>query len=136
VSVPDSTPSPDPDGGVDSQIVRVELGIACATFVTATLLTTAVTLPSVDWWLVPAVALGWGLLTAASDRSQLGRYLLYLGAAVAMLGIVWAVATADATTGTVPLVLYGLGIGLAANRLLFGVVRPVPAARRRRERAD
>ena len=100
MTVPDATPSTatsasDPDDGLDGRIVRTELGIACATLVTATLLsTTADALLPAGWWFVPLVALGWALLTALSDRYRAGFYAL------------------------------------------FGVVRPVPAPRRRRQRAD
>jgi hypothetical protein len=133
VNVPDSISSVDPDDGLDGRIVRMELGIACATFVTASLLTT-VTRPVTGWWPLPVVAIAWALLTAASDRSRLGLSLLYGAGGLAMVGVVWAVAAADAFVGVIPLVLYGLGIGFAVNRLLFGVVRPVPALRRERER--
>lgn len=136
MTVPDSTPSSasHPDDDLDARIVRLELGIACATVVTASVLTT-VALPPTGWWPVPLVALGWGLLTAASDRSRAGLYLLYAAGALAMIGVVWAVAATESFVGVIPLLLYGLGVGSAANRLLFGVVRPVPTVRRRRERA-
>ncbi|WP_251341989.1 hypothetical protein [Haloplanus halophilus] len=136
MTAPGPAPSPSPDAAadLDGRIVRTELGIACATFVTASLLT-VVARPATGWWPVPLVALGWALLTAASDRSRLGLYLLYAAAALLMLGVVRAATAAgEGPMGLVPLVLYGLGIGFAANRLLFGVVRPVPATRRRRER--
>ncbi|WP_049937839.1 hypothetical protein [Haloplanus natans] len=134
VPVSDPPAASDPDDDIDGRIVRTELGIACATFVTASMLTT-VALPPTGWWPVPPVALGWGLLTAASDRSRAGLYLLYGAGVLAMAGVVWAVVTTESFVGAVPLVLYGLGVGSAANRLLFGVVRPVPTARRKRERS-
>jgi hypothetical protein len=126
-------PASTPDADLDDRIVRTELGVACATFVTATLLST-VARPPTGWWPVPLVALGWGLLTAASDRSRLGLYLLYAAGALTMLGVVWAVAATGDVRGLIPLTLYGLGVGAAANRLLFGVVRPVPEVRRERQR--
>jgi hypothetical protein len=125
-----------PDADLDGRIVRTELGVACATFVTATLLstTTSALLP-VGWWFVPLVALGWALLTACSDRYRAGLYALFGAGALAILGIVWWVASGADALPMMPLVLYGLGLGSAANRLLFGVVRPVPEMRRRRQRA-
>lgn len=139
VTAPDPTPTSDPpaaeqDDDSDGRIVRMELGVACATFVTASMLTT-VARPPTGWWPVPLVALTWGLLTAASDRSRTGLYLLSGAGVLAMAGVVWAVVATDSFAGVVPVVLYGLGIGFAANRLLFGVVRPVPERRRERERA-
>ena len=130
-------PASTPDADLDGRIVRTELGVACATVVTATLLstTTSALLPS-GWWFVPLVALGWGLLTALSDRYRAGFYALFGAGALAILGIVWWVAAGADPLPTLPLVLYGLGLGSAANRLLFGVVRPVPEVRRRRQRAD
>ena len=129
--VPASTPDADTDG----RIVRTELGVACATVVTATLLstTTSALLPS-GWWFVPLVALGWALLTALSDRYRAGLYALFGAGALAILGVVWLVASGSDPLPTIPLVLYGLGLGSAANRLLFGVVRPVPEVRRERQR--
>ena len=141
MTAPDATPSTvtaasDPDDGLDRRIVRTELGIACATFVTATLLsTTAGALLPTGWWFVPLVALGWALLTALSDRSRAGFYALFGAGALATLGIVWWVANGSDPRPMLPLVLYGLGVGAAANRLLFGVVRPVPALRREREKS-
>lgn len=138
MTVPDPNPSTDsvasePNDDLNRRIVRTDLGIAGSTFVTASLLTT-VALPVVGWWPLPFVALGWGLLTAASDRGRLGLYLLWGVGALLVLGVVLALAAdADWTIGFLPLTLYGLAIGSAANRLLFGVARPVPAARRRRE---
>jgi hypothetical protein len=81
---------------------------------------------------VPLVPLGWALVTAASDRSRLGLYLLY-AAALCTPGVVWAVAAGTGAVGLFPVLLYGLGLGFAANRLPFGAVRGVPAVRRRRE---
>lgn len=136
VTVPDSAPSPPPDA-VDGRIVRTELGIACATVVTATLLSTTVgSLLPAGLWFVPPVALGWALLTAASDRSHAGLYALFGAGAGAMLGVVWWVVGGSDALPVLPLVLYGLAIGSATNRLLFGVVRPVPEFRRRRQRPD
>jgi hypothetical protein len=135
VTVPDAAPSTSaPNDALDRRIVRSELGIACATFVTATLLSTTASTPPSTWWLVPPVALGWALLTALSDRYRAGLYALLGGAVLAMLGVVWWVANASAPLRVVPPVMYGLGVGSAANRLLFGVVRPVPEMRRRRQR--
>ena len=141
MTVPDATPSTataasDPDDGLDRRIVRTELGIACATFVTATLLSTAASAPaSTWWWSIPPLALGWALLTALSDRSHVGLYVLSGAAVLVTLGIVWWVANASDPLRIVPPVIYGLGLGSAANRLLFGVVRPVPPLRRERERS-
>ena len=130
--VPESTP----DADLDGRIVRTELGVACATVVTATLLsTTTSTLLPAGWWFVPLVALGWALLTALSDRSHVGLYVLSGAAVLVTLGIVWWVANASDPLRIVPPVIYGLGLGSAANRLLFGVVRPVPPLRRERERS-
>jgi hypothetical protein len=136
VTVPDAAPSStsDADDGLDRRIVRTDLGVACATLVTATLLsTTADSLLPTGWWVVPLVALGWALLTAASDRYRAGFYALFGAGFLALLGIVRWVVNGSDPLPILPLLLYGLGLGSAANRLLFGVVRPVPALRRERE---
>jgi hypothetical protein len=119
--------------GLDRRIVRTDLGVACATLVAAMLLTVAAdALRPAGWWLVPAVALGWALLTAISDRHRAGLYALFAAAALAGVGVIWSAANGSDPLSTVPLVLYGLGLGAGANRLLFGVIRPVPDPRRSR----
>lgn len=117
---------------LDRRIVRMELFVAGSNCFVAAMLSTVAT-PTTRWWLALPVALGIALLTAASDRYRAGRYLLYATAGLGMVGVVWAVAAADAVRGVIPVALLGLGVGFAANRLLFGVIRPVPAARRARE---
>jgi len=140
VTVPDSTSSTataasDPDDGLDSRIARIDIGVACMTLVTATLLSTAASTTPSTWWSIPPLALGWALLTALSDRYRVGLYALFGAAVFAMLGVVWWVVNGSDPLPILPLLLYGLGLGSALNRLLFGVVRPVPASRRERERS-
>ncbi|MFB6255791.1 MAG: hypothetical protein ABEH58_03530 [Haloplanus sp.] len=115
--------------------VRTDLFVAGSNLLAATLLLPAAT--TVDWWLVPPTALVTAALTAAADRRRLGLYLLYLAAIPLVLGVAWVAVTDGAPLGAFgafPPMILGLGLGTAANRLLFGVIRPVPALRR--ERAD
>ena len=84
------------------------------------------------WWVVAVVG---GAVTvalvAAADRSRAGVWAMFAVGVLGMGGVVWAV-TADAA-GVIPMVIVGMGVGVLLNRVAFGVVRPVPAARRRRE---
>jgi hypothetical protein len=75
------------------------------------------------------------LLFGAADRSDVGDGVLAAGLAGAI--VVFAAALWWALPGSllriVPPLLLGLGLGTATNRLLFGVVYPLPDARLRRE---
>jgi hypothetical protein len=112
--------------------VHVDLFVAGSNVLTAAALHIAVASP--DWWLAAPTALVVAVLTAVADRSRSGLYLLYIAAALGTLGVLW-VAANGTILGVLPPTVLGLGVGTAANRLLFGVVRPVPAARRRRHRS-
>ncbi len=84
------------------------------------------------WWLAVAVALVSGGLIAAADRSQTGLWALVVAGILAMVAIVWIGFTASDLLFYMPRALLGLGVGMGLNRLVFGVIRPLPDLRRRR----
>ena len=87
------------------------------------------------WPLGVVMAVFSTLLFAAADRTSVGNRTLGValtGAVVAFALVLWWAVPGSLLT-VVPPLLFGLGVGTAANRLLFGVVYPLPAARLRRE---
>ncbi|ELY94100.1 hypothetical protein [Natrialba taiwanensis] len=84
-----------------------------------------------DWWPVGvAVALITGVLSAAADRRRAGQWLLSTVGILAITVLVWLTITDALVLEAIPWLLFGLAVGIAVNRLYFGVVRPVPAFRR------
>jgi hypothetical protein len=76
------------------------------------------------------------LLVAASDRSEAGKWAL-VGIGTLAVGAL----AVSAVTDSVPLpaigpAMLGMAVGLGLNRVLFGVVNPVPEPRRQREATD
>ena len=84
------------------------------------------------WWAGALAALVTGVLVAASDRGRAGLWGLYGAGVFAAVALVWGVTTDAITIGVIAAAMLGMGVGFGLNRLLFGVVRPLPAARKRR----
>ncbi|MFB6202475.1 MAG: hypothetical protein ABEI98_10765 [Halorhabdus sp.] len=118
---------------LDRRIVAVDLFVALSNVAVGGMLSTVAFAPALRW-LVPPLAVGIALLTAAADRSQRGVWLLTGFAVLVTVGIGWGMVTDRISLGILPVLLLCLGIGSAANRVLFGVYYPVPDVRRRRER--
>lgn len=113
-----------------TKIVLVDAFIAASTFLQYWLTREFTT--NDDWWVAGVVALVTFGLFAAADRSRVGLWALTGVGLLAIAALVWMGATS--TLGTYPLgwLFLGIAIAMAANRFLFGVVRPVPEAHRRR----
>ena len=118
---------------VDEKIVGLELTIALANVGLGVMLAGTVAFDAGRWWVGVLVAVCTGLLLAAADRSRTGLRALWIAGGVSVVAIAWAW-YADAM-GLIPIGLVGLSVGFGLNRFLFGVVRPVPSARRQRERS-
>lgn len=88
-----------------------------------------------DWAVVALSALVTGTLFAVSDRSRRGLWLLVAAGALAIGGVL-LIAIVD-FGGMAPFAasMLGMSLGVGLNRVLFGLVRPVPEVRRRRERS-
>ena len=115
-------------------VVTRDLVIAVSNVTVA--VTIASTVGGLEMWPLGAVSFTFStLLFAAADRSSVGNWTL--GAVLSAAVVVFALALWWFFPGSlrtiVPPLLLGLGGGTAANRLLFGVVYPLPEARRRRE---
>ncbi|SDN02397.1 hypothetical protein SAMN04487949_3205 [Halogranum gelatinilyticum] len=85
-----------------------------------------------DWWIAGVVALVTFGLFVAADRSRVGLWALVGVGVLAMAILVWMGATGTLRTYPFGWFFLGVAVAIAANRFVFGVVRPVPEARRRR----
>ena len=117
----------------DRAIVRQDVVVSLTNLTTGLLLAGTLGVAAGRWWvgaLVGALVAG---LAAAADRSRAGLRALLAVAALGLSAFVWGWTTGAITTDVLPLVLVGVGLGAGLNRLAFGLVRPVPGARRRRQ---
>jgi len=86
-----------------------------------------------QWWIAAVIALVSGGLFAAADRSRVGLWALIVAGVTAMGVIVWMTTLDAHPVGAFTRLFLGLALGLGGNRFVFGVVRPVPDYRRRRQ---
>ena len=122
-------------------MARSERSIVVRDFIIATsnvtvAVTTGSTVGGLHPWPLGALMFAFAtLLFAAADRSDVGDWPLALGlvGAIAVFAAALWWALPGSLLRIVPPLLLGLGLGTAANRLLFGVVYPLPDARLRRE---
>ncbi|SIR89406.1 hypothetical protein SAMN05421858_4415 [Haladaptatus litoreus] len=84
------------------------------------------------WWIAVSVATVTGMLSAAADRSPAGLWAMIAVGAIGMIGILYAGATSTLPIEIFPWFFLGLAIGVSFNRVLFGIVWPIPDLRRRR----
>jgi len=86
-----------------------------------------------QWWIAAVIALVSGGLFAAADRSRVGLWAVFVVGVAAIGGIVWMTTLDAHPVGAFTRLFLGLALGLGGNRFVFGVVRPVPDYRRRRQ---
>ncbi|WP_018257987.1 hypothetical protein [Halomicrobium katesii] len=120
---------------LSERIVRQDIGIAIRNVTVGVMLAGTVAFAVDQWWISVVAIVVAGLLSASADRSRAGMWVLIAIGTVAILGLGWGMLRDTVPTGVLPLVLIGMGAGLALNRVLFGVLRPVPEVRQRREDA-
>ncbi|QSG13620.1 hypothetical protein [Halapricum desulfuricans] len=111
-------------------IVRRELGAGVTNAALGGLLALVVGIEASLWWVVPIVAVATAAVAGASDRGYNGDYLTAVVGGAIVLGLIWLWVTYRPVLSVLALVLVGTGIGFGANRLVFGVVVPVPESRR------
>ena len=119
---------------IAQSIVTRDLVIAASNVTVAVTAASVVDTPIVWWVSVAAVGVS-AALFAFADRSTLGNWSL--GAALSsgvilFAGVMWWLTAGPLVAVILPIVL-GLGVGTAANRLLFGILNPLPEGRRLRE---
>ena len=115
-------------------VVARDLFVGTSNVVTAILIAYSLDVPTA--WSLGAVTAAVGVvLFAAVDRSAAGVYGLTAGLSGSILvfaAVLWWLVP-DTPGGVLPPLLFGLGVGIAANRLVFGVVYPLPEQCRHRE---
>ena len=114
-------------------VVVRDLFVALSSVVTATMTASTADGP-IAWWRGATTAVGSVALFGAVDRTHVGTVPLVTmltGVAVLLLGVAWSLLGPLFTV--VPPLLFGFGVGTATNRLVFGVLYPLPEARRKRE---
>jgi len=121
--------------GLSQSIVRRDIGIAIGNVGVGVMMAGTVGFAVEQWWIGVVTLVVAGLLIASADRSRAGKWVLIAIGTVAIVALGWGMFRDTVPTGVLPLVLIGMGTGLALNRVLFGVLRPVPEVRQRREDA-
>ncbi|WP_324663471.1 hypothetical protein [Haloarcula sediminis] len=115
-------------------VVARDLFVGTSSVVTSGLI--AYSLDGPTAWSLGAVAAAVGVVVfAVVDRSTAGAYGLTAGLSgsiLAFAAVLWWLVPGPPVAVFPPL-LFGLGTGMASNRLVFGVVYPLPEARLRRE---
>ncbi len=76
------------------------------------------------------------LLGAAADRSEAGKWTLIGAGTLAIVALVVSAVTSSVPVGIIAPSILGMAVGFGLNRLLFGVVNPVPEPRKQRETVD
>ncbi|MBX0286413.1 hypothetical protein [Haloarcula salinisoli] len=115
-------------------VVARDLFVGASSVVTALLIAYSLGEPTI-WPLGVFAAVFGVVLCAAVDRSAAGVWELtagLLGSILVLAAVLWWLVPGT-PEGVLPPLVFGLGVGTALNRLLFGVVYPLPEARRERE---
>jgi hypothetical protein len=117
-------------------ILRQELGVALSNAAVGLVLAAILGIASSLWWVGLLAAVGTGVAAAISDRHPAGGAATGAVLVGLVVGLVWLWVAGQPALAALPLVLMGTGLGFGVNRLVFGVVRPVPELRRERQRAQ
>ncbi|WP_123536276.1 hypothetical protein [Halosimplex salinum] len=124
-----------------SSVVRRDLLVAALVFVAGSLSGAGSGFPVDQWWVGVVAAAVTAVLMGASDRSRAGTWAIAAVGGVAMLallwsgvGVVWSGAGEGIPVDALPFLMVGMSVGMALNRVAFGVVRPVSTVRLARER--
>jgi hypothetical protein len=111
-------------------VIRAELFVAlCSLFTTFLLLPTR--RPG-GWPIAVLVAVTSGAIFLLADRDRRGLWLLIGCGLFFLWAFPIAVATDVLSGGTVPWIVLGIVSAFTLNRVVFGLVRPVPSFRRQR----
>jgi hypothetical protein len=104
-------------------VVVVALGVVAAW---------SVGFSDVLWMAAPPVAVVFLTTTAAADRHRFGsRLVTFLGVLTVTVAVI-ALFVARLPVSAFPAATVGLATGIGLNRLVFGVLGPIPEERRRR----
>jgi|AntRauTorcE11898_2_1112593.scaffolds.fasta_scaffold62250_2 4-hydroxybenzoate polyprenyltransferase len=117
-------------------ILRQEFGIALSNAAIGSMLAVVVGIAEALWWLGVLAAATTFAFAAVSDRRDVGLVPSIVLAGLFVLAFVGLWMAGQSVMDTVSLVILGTSVGFGGNRLVFGVIRPVPELRRERERAQ
>ena len=118
---------------VERKIVGMDLVVGLSNVTVGFLVAAGVGVAAGSWWVGLLAAACAAALLAAADRSRAGIWALLGVGGLVIVGVAWPI-SADAGA-VVPVALIGIGVGATVNRFVFGVLRPVPPVRRRRQRS-
>lgn len=113
---------------VRRRIVVLELALATGAVFTWGMLTLSVGVPTNGIAVGTIVAALTAALCAGADRSRHGLWLLGAVGALAVVALV-LIGTAPWAISALPITMLGLAVGWLLNRIVFGLVRPVPQTR-------
>ncbi|SDF84899.1 hypothetical protein [Halorientalis regularis] len=111
-------------------VIRTELFVALCSLI-STFLMFPTRRPG-GWPIAVVVAVTSGAIFLLADRSRRGLWLLIGTGMLFLWAFPIAVATDALAFGIVPWIVLGVVSAFALNRVVFGLVRPVPAFRRQR----
>jgi hypothetical protein len=88
------------------------------------------------WMIAAGVAVASSAVFVVADRTRRGMVLLLVSGVVLVAGIVVNLVVEAVPIGVLPWVVLGFGGAMGLNRLVFGVVRPIPSYRLSRQDAN
>lgn len=114
--------------GVGRKIVRSELRMGFVAVSFRAMITLSMGIPTDGIVIGVGVALLTAALLAGADRSRLGLWIFGASGVLAIVGVV-LVGTEPWVVSLLPVSMLGMIVGWLLNRVLFGVVGPVPETR-------
>ena len=114
--------------GVGRKIVRSELRMGFVAVSFCAMITLSMGIPTDGTVIGVGVALLTAALLAGADRSRLGLWIFGASGVLAIVGVV-LVGTEPWVVSLLPVSMLGMVVGWLLNRVLFGVVGPVPETR-------
>ena len=114
--------------GVGRKIVRSELRMGFVAVSFWAMITLSMGIPIDGIVIGVGVALLTAALLAGADRSRLGLWIFGASGVLAIVGVV-LVGTEPWVVFLIPVSMLGMVVGWLLNRVLFGVVGPVPETR-------
>jgi len=114
--------------GVGRKIVRSELRMGFVAVSFGAMITLSMGIPTDGIVIGVGVALLTAALLAGADRSRLGLWIFGASGVLAIVGVV-LVGTEPWVVSLLPVSMLGMVVGWLLNRVLFGVVGPVPETR-------
>jgi hypothetical protein len=119
-------------GTSERTLVLIEVGFSIVFAVVGGLTAWMVGVPAEGWLVGAATAVVFAVTDGLYDRGRVGRRASYAAGTSVMLVALAGLYTDWIPIDVVPPMTIGLATGVGLNRLVFGVLRPLPSERRRR----